>query len=90
MKLTYEQAKARADELDAASKAAGKTLDTFPKGAFGLTPDHVKATPAYITAKAAFDGAFAAQRAFNGWYATAFKKERARDRAARLASACAQ
>ena len=89
MNLTYEQAKARAELLDAESKAAGKILSAFPKGPMGMTPDAVKASKEYIAAKASFDVAFAAQRKFNGWYAVAFKQERARERAARTAPATA-
>jgi len=89
MKFTYEQAKARADELDAASKAAGAILNAFPKGAMGMTPDDVKARPDYVAAKAAFERAFAAQRNFNRLYTVAFKQERARDRATRIPAATA-
>jgi hypothetical protein len=81
--LSFEQAKARADELDARAREAGRALDRFPRGAMNLVPDHIKATPAYREAKSAFDAAFQAQRNFNAWFVRAFKRERAQARAAR-------
>lgn len=86
----YREARAHADVLDSAARAAGKLLDGFPKGPTGLTPDTVKASAEFKAAKAAFDAAFARQRAFNAWYVDAFKKDIAQDRAARRKGATSQ
>lgn len=51
-------------QMDVASAA----LKVFPRAANGLTPDAVKFSPEYRAAKAEFDRAFAAVRAFNGRY----------------------
>jgi len=48
-------------ELDAASYA----LKAFPKGAMGLTPDSVKQSPEWKTAKHRYLVAFEMLRAFN-------------------------
>lgn len=82
---TFEQARVRADELDARAKAAGKALDSFPRVAMNLIPDHIKATQEYRDAKSAFDVAFYEQRRFNAWFVKAFKRELAQARAARRA-----
>jgi len=55
--------------LEAEHKAAGAALRAIPgigSGRMGLTPDHVKASPDYRAARAAYDRAFAALRRFNG------------------------
>lgn len=52
--------------LETAWRAAGDALKGFPKGAMGLTPDSVKASPEWQAAKRAYESAFAALRAFNG------------------------
>jgi len=51
--------------------------------AVGLTPDSVKATPAWKSASAGYSRAFNALREFNGWYFKAFKAEEANERAIR-------
>lgn len=53
------------DDLEAEVRAAGAALKSFPKGAMGLTPDAVKASPEWKAAKNRYDRAFAALRAFN-------------------------
>jgi len=47
-------------------------LQVFPRNAMGITPDSVKVSPEFKTAKAAFDRAFAQLRNFN----SAYKPER--------------
>ena len=49
------------DRVDAASAA----LKTFAKGAMGLTPDAIKASPEYQAAKREYVAAFAALRLRN-------------------------
>lgn len=86
MNMSYEEAKTRAEALHQAASEAGAILSGFPKGPMGLTPDHVKATQAYVEAKASYDRSFEALRAFNGWFTKRFKRERSSDRAKRLAA----
>ena len=75
--------KATRDALDAELSAATKSLKAIPghaSGPMGLTPDAVKALPAWQAARARLDRAFAAVRAFNGAnvkrYARELKAER--------------
>lgn len=51
------------------------TLLAFPRGPTGLTPDNVKFSPEFRFAKAAFNMAFAASRAFHGANTKRFAKE---------------
>jgi hypothetical protein len=51
-------------EVDRTSAA----MQVFPRDAMGLTPDSIKASPEFKTAKAAFDRAFAQLRNFNSVY----------------------
>lgn len=88
--VTFENARARADALDAVAREAGKALDAFPRGAFNLIPDEVKATDAYREAKAAYDRAFAEQRRHNAWYVRTFKREIQQARANRMRTAAKQ
>jgi hypothetical protein len=84
---TYEEAKKKADKLNsdvsAAAKALSAFLDKHPKGAFGLTPDDVKATTAYKKLKAAYDRAFQLLRTYNEKYVKQYAKERKADKADR-------
>lgn len=78
---TFDEAKARAEELWQADKDAGRALKAMSGGgAFGLTPDQVKATPEWRQAKAAHESARANLRDYNDWYTKTFKKEIAADR----------
>lgn len=81
--MTYIEAKARADALHEQYRRAGMVMDTFPKGPMGLTPDEVKATPAYRSARTECDRAFAELRNFNGWYTKTFRRERRLERTGR-------
>jgi hypothetical protein len=53
------------EQLEQAVDEASKQLQAFPKSTTGLTPDAVKSTPEFITAKANYQRAFAKLRAFN-------------------------
>lgn len=82
----YAQFKARAGALDAEMIRASAALKAVPgvgSGAMGLTPDAVRQTPEYRSAKSASDNAFQAIRAYNGTHAGRFKKEIKADIAAR-------
>lgn len=82
----FEQAKAQADALNAAVKAASQVLNAYPKGHMGLTPDAVKFSQEYKAAHAAYCRAFEASRTFNAWYTKAFKAELRAARQARFAA----
>jgi hypothetical protein len=72
-------------KLDAASKQASAEINQFPRGPTGLTPDDVKATPEYQTAKVNSDRTFAALRAHNSFMVKNFKSEMKADRDAKRA-----
>lgn len=72
---TYLEAKIVQITLDDRVNRIGAILDTLPKGKMGLTPDDVKASPAYRLAKQQFDASFAALRKFNAEFVKTFAKE---------------
>ncbi|HEX7233902.1 MAG TPA: hypothetical protein VF243_01425, partial [Nitrosospira sp.] len=82
----YQQVKALADAAWERNKQAAAALDKFPKGPMGLTPDSVKATPEWQTAKKEADQAFAATRAANTFLLKNFPKEVRADRDAERAA----
>lgn len=75
MTMTYQIFAATTATLQSEADAASKALQTFPRGPMGLTPDSVKFSPEFRAAKAAYDRAEAALRAFNGKHAKSFAKE---------------
>ena len=78
--MTYSEAKQWRDRYEADCRAASLVLDHFAKGALGLTPDEVKATPAWREAKADFDCVFAQLQLFNQWFVRKFKRQIQADR----------
>ena len=77
----YVQAKARRDELEAESTRTSRALKALSGGGpMGLTPEAVRATSEWKTAKRESDAAFAALRNFNAIYLKRFKREIAEDR----------
>lgn len=78
--LPYEEAKARVKKARDKSAAASAVLQKFPKGPSGLTPDHVKNSPEFRAAKAAYDRAFAEEQRLNSWFVRTYKKEYQEDR----------
>lgn len=58
-------------------------LGIAPSGPLGLTPDAIRARPAWRAAKLALDNAFHALRQHNGRHAKRFAKETRADIAAR-------
>lgn len=50
--------------LDKAVSDANTILQSFPRGEMGLTPDAVKATPEWQTAKEDYDRKFKSLRSF--------------------------
>lgn len=61
--------RATRDRLEAECREAGQKLKAFPKLDNGLTPDGIKATPEWKTAKLTHDNAFCALRSFNQRFA---------------------
>lgn len=77
--MTFEQARAYQAELEKAVAWAGVALRSLSGGdAMGLTPDRVKATPEYQTAKGDYQTAFSRLRTWNSVYLKEFKAEFAR------------
>jgi hypothetical protein len=67
--------KAAYDALDAEHKAAGAALRAIPgvgSGSTGLTPDHIKNSSEYKTARGRADRAFQAVRNFNSQFASKY------------------
>jgi hypothetical protein len=79
----FEKAKVEEALLEQEVTEAEAALKSFPRGPMGLTPDSVRATSEWRTAKARFDKAFARLRAFNAFFVKKFEKERRAERAAR-------
>lgn len=84
---TFTAAKAIKRGLEESERAAAKRLLGIAgvgSGAMGLTPDSVKSSPEYRTAKAEHDLAFRRLQAFNAQFVKAFAAElRAERRASR-------
>lgn len=91
--MTYAIAKIAAAAIDAELSAAGAALKAIPgvgSGPMGLTPDAVKFSPEYRTAKSALDAAKARSRAFYAAFSKRYAKEIRADRdAARAAKLAA-
>jgi response regulator of citrate/malate metabolism len=77
----YEKAKQQAVDACAAADIASQALQQFPKGPMGLTPDSVRRTAEFQSAKSAFDKCFAAERAANTYLLKHFPTEVRADRA---------
>ena len=69
--------------LNDADQAFQSLIKDAPRGPMGLLPDAVKLSPEFRHAKASYDHAFQAIRAFNGPFVKQFKKEIKADRFAR-------
>lgn len=79
----FEKAKAEQALIEKEVDAASEVLRAFPRGATGLVPDNVKSTPEYRAASAAYQRAFARQRAFNATFTKRFAKELRAERSKR-------
>lgn len=88
--LSYEEAKRVAERLWELSSVSANVLNSYPKGAMGLTPDSVRATPEWKADKAEADRTFRALQDWNKVYTKQFKKERQADRAAKFAALTAR
>lgn len=73
--MEYLEAYAKQQLITQESVQASHALKNLSGGgALGLTPDSVKSTAEWREAKKRYDLAFAAERAFNGWFVKEFKK----------------
>lgn len=72
---TFEAAKAESARLNSEVDRAGAVKNAFPRGPMGLTPDHVKASPEFRAASAAYNTAFQKLRQFNSSYVKTYAKE---------------
>lgn len=84
--MNYQEAKIVKANLEKEVEVTGSVMQKFPKGAMGLTPDNVKASVEFKTAKRAFDVAFSNLRNFNGQFVKVFKKEIAQERKIKYAT----
>lgn len=81
--MDYQTAKACAEQLFQASRAAALPLKAYPHNAMGLVDDDVRLSPEYQAHKKVCDQAFAELQKFNAWYVKAFKAEIRADRVAK-------
>ncbi len=77
----YAIAKAAKLVLEAEHKAAGLAISSFPTGAMGLTPDHVKQSPEWRAAYSRYQSAHNVLRNFNRMFLKQYRKEIAAERA---------
>lgn len=73
--MTFAEAKAMQDVLEAEWKAASRAFDIFSADELGLTPDDVKASPEWKRVRREYDKAFNELRNFNSWFTKTFKRE---------------
>lgn len=78
--MTYDEAKIVRGTLEDVVKATSKVVRAFPKGPTGLTPGHVKSSPEFKAAKAAYNRVFSDLRDFNAFFVEEFSKEIRADR----------
>lgn len=81
---TFEEAKKVKARLEENCKLLGSAFDKYPRGAMGLTPDHIKVTPEYQREKKLYNIAFTQLQNFNKVYVKQFKKEIAKERTNRF------
>lgn len=85
MNIDYVTAKSIRDFAEHNAQEASTALQQFPKGAMGLTPGNVKATPEWRKAKAEYEVAAQQLRNANAYMVKHHKAEMAAERAARRA-----
>ncbi len=86
MAATFADYQARRDDIQARLDRSGAALRAIPgagSGPMGLTPDAVKQSPAFRSARREFDSAFAELRALNGANVRRFRRELSAERDAR-------
>lgn len=72
--MNTDQLLVQRKQLEAAHNSASKALQQFPKLPSGLTPDVIRDTPEYRSAKAAYDAAFQSLRRFNQQHAKTLRR----------------
>ena len=77
----YAIAKAAKLILETEHKAASVAISSFPTGAMGLTPDHVKQSPEWRAAYSRYWSANNSLRNFNRKFLKQYRKEIAAERA---------
>lgn len=81
--MDYQTAKTARATLETELKVASDALKNVPgigSGAFGITPDHIRATDTWQRAKSEYDRAFKALQQFNIYFTKQFAKEYRADR----------
>lgn len=78
--MDYAEAKRARAVLEAEVARLSRVLHTFPRGAAGLTPDHIKNSDPYRSAQQAYTRAFSRLRRFNKTFMTAYQTEIAAER----------
>ena len=73
--MNFEQALAHKLKLEANAQTASDALNEFPSGTMGLTPDHIKQSPEFIAARAAYNAAANALKEFNKAFLKVYKKQ---------------
>lgn len=87
MTISFEAYQAKSALLNETLKAASAKLDVFPTGPMGLTPDAVRALPAYQQASRTCNAAFQALRKFNGSISNDYKRRASQLRLAKKLAA---
>ena len=75
MTASFEEMVKVKNELESAAQSASETLQSFPRGAMGLTPDNVKATPEWKQAHNAYQLAADKVRGFNRRFIASYGKQ---------------
>jgi len=73
--MTFEEAAAKQQRLEAQERAASERLKAYPHGAMGLVTEEIRLSPEYQADRAAWESIFAAYRSYNAWYVKAFKQQ---------------
>ena len=84
--MTFTEAKAIMTALYNEADRLSAALNAFPIGPMGLTPDAVKFSPEFRSAKTAYDTAAAKSRKFRSAYSKAFAKEIREEHRIRMAA----
>jgi hypothetical protein len=85
--MSYPDALAFRDGLESARRECGARLEAIPgcgSGPMGLTPDHVKKSYQWRSARQDHADAMAKLQDFNRWFVKRFKAEERQRRAARI------
>lgn len=73
--MSFDEARKKADSINAELDLASTALQRFPRSPIGLVSDEVRLSQEYRDAKNAYDQVFARLRKFNEVYTKRFSKE---------------